>query len=93
MKDTGNGIAVRLIHCKYSQRDGPGARVKDVVEVSSQAVKNARWFWGFDRLVKRMKKRHMARQAQGAGRFFTGNLGLLQKFIRLYEISGMVKSP
>lgn len=38
----GEELVVRLIHCKYSSGDQPGARVADLYEVCGQAQKSAR---------------------------------------------------
>jgi hypothetical protein len=38
----GEELVVRLIHCKYSAGDQPGARVADLYEVCGQAQKSAR---------------------------------------------------
>lgn len=37
------GLLVRLIHCKYSGEDQPGARVDDLYEVCGQAQKSVAW--------------------------------------------------
>jgi len=87
MKDTGDRLVIRLVHCKYSGGDSPGGRIGDVVDVSSQAVKNCRWFWNIDRLAKRMIQRDKDRTAQGYSRFLHGNANILRKVARLSELS------
>jgi superfamily II DNA or RNA helicase len=57
IRENEEGIALRLVHCKYSHSADPGARVADIVEVASQATKNVRWFWSFSRLRDRMLSR------------------------------------
>jgi superfamily II DNA or RNA helicase len=86
IKEQGDGLVLRMLHCKYSDTDKAGARTKDVVEVSSQAVKNHYWFWSLTNLKNRMTKRHHERQQKGASRYFHGSHGELLKYARLSEI-------
>ncbi len=37
------GLLVRLVHCKYSRGETPGARVADLYEVCGQAQKSIMW--------------------------------------------------
>jgi superfamily II DNA or RNA helicase len=90
IKDTGDRITIRLVHCKYSGADAPGARINDIVEVSSQAVKTCRWFHDIKRLARRMVQRDSDRTRAGQGRFITGTSPILQKCIRIAEISSHV---
>lgn len=87
VRDVGNQLTIRLVHCKYSAADDAGARVKDVVEVSSQAVKNAAWFWNMERLGKRMFLRNRDRTTTGFSRFISGSPDLMKKVLRLTELS------
>lgn len=36
-------LIIRLVHCKYSHGDAPGARVADLYEVCGQAQKSIMW--------------------------------------------------
>ncbi|RKO21849.1 DEAD/DEAH box helicase [Pseudarthrobacter phenanthrenivorans] len=38
-----SGLAIRLVHCKYSHGEAPGARVADLYEVCGQAQKSVMW--------------------------------------------------
>lgn len=38
-----DGLLVRLIHCKYSAENDPGARIDDLYEVCGQAQKSVAW--------------------------------------------------
>jgi len=76
LKETPEAIYLTLVHCKFSGKPDPGARVKDVVEVASQAVRSATWRGNFERL-----HRHMIARAKLSGsgsaarnRFVTGSL-------------------
>jgi len=37
------GLLIRLVHCKYSHGDSPGARVEDLYEVCGQTQKSIMW--------------------------------------------------
>ncbi len=91
IKEEDDALLVRLLHCKYSAEDTAGGRVKDIIEVTSQAVKNAHWFWSIERLADRMQKRHQDRNAEGAGRFFKGSPQDLKKLLRLHRISRKIR--
>lgn len=51
-------IRLVLAHCKFSGGQTPGERVKDVVEVCSQAVRSAKWKWRFKDLVQHINNRN-----------------------------------
>lgn len=87
IRDIDNQLTIRLLHCKYSGADIAGARIKDVVEVTSQAVKNAPWFWNMERLGKRMFLRNRDRSSAGFPRFISGTPNLMKKVLRLTELS------
>jgi superfamily II DNA or RNA helicase len=53
-------IKLVLVHCKFAGGATPGARVKDVVEVSSQAVRSVRWIGKFPQLMQHLKTRNEA---------------------------------
>jgi superfamily II DNA or RNA helicase len=86
LREEEQGLCLRLMHCKYSAGDDPGARDIDVVEVSSQAVKNVPWMWDLNHLNARMNKREMDRLTQGQTRFFHGDLMTLKKIARISNI-------
>lgn len=91
IKDAGERIIFRLVHCKYSTNDNPGTRIDDIIEVSSQAVKTCRWLHDIKRLAKRMFQRNRDRTQLGQPRFIAGNPALLQKFIRIIELSSHIE--
>ncbi len=91
LKDLQRGLAIRLVHCKYSHGDDAGARVSDIVEVTSQAVKNVKWFWNTKHLQKRMIHRYSTGKAVGRDRFEHGSLTALRKLIRIAELAGVVQ--
>lgn len=60
-------IRLVLVHCKFAGGRTPGERVKDVVEVCSQAVRSAKWKWRFKDLGQHIGARNL-RLAAGAAR-------------------------
>lgn len=59
-----NHIRLVLVHCKFSGAAEEGKRVKDVVEVASQAVRSARRPGKFNALIKHIEIRHSRRRTQ-----------------------------
>ncbi|MCG8323626.1 MAG: DEAD/DEAH box helicase family protein [Cytophagales bacterium] len=90
IKEESDIIKLVLIHCKFSGDSKTGKRVKDIVEVSSQAVRSARWPGKPKELIKHIKireKRHLNNPNRSG--FLAGDSGLLnslQKSIRFKEI-------
>lgn len=74
VRDDPGEILVRLVHCKFSGKSIPGRRVKDAVEVCSQAVRSSRWVWRFSELCKRLLKREASLTRAGSTtRFHAGD--------------------
>lgn len=68
-------IEILLVHCKFSSEDAPGARIKDLYEVSGQAQKSIIWKHnGFSKLVDHMKRREERWRLNGHSRFIKGGL-------------------
>ncbi|ABE62785.1 type III restriction enzyme, res subunit [Nitrobacter hamburgensis X14] len=84
LKETDEHIRLVLVHCKFSGGLTEGKRVKDVVEVSSQAVRSAVWRGNFNSLNRHM----LARQKlTGSGnvnrsRFIVGNNTVLSSIVK-----------
>ncbi|MGY4595654.1 superfamily II DNA or RNA helicase [Bradyrhizobium sp. GM22.5] len=76
LKEEGDHIRMVLAHCKFSGAPTEGSRVKDVVEVTSQAVRSAVWRGNFDRLYRHLLVRQKVKGSgvQGRSRFIVGNL-------------------
>ncbi|MDP3849630.1 MAG: DEAD/DEAH box helicase family protein [Luteolibacter sp.] len=85
IREEEDSLVIRLLHCKYSSSDDPGGRVKDITEVTSQAVKNFDWLWHVDKLAERMLQRHNDRNQRGASRFYRGSPIMLRKLVRLHR--------
>lgn len=83
LKDEGEYISLVLIHCKYSQKEKSGARYSDVVEVSSQAVRSARWPGKFKELIGHIRTREKRHGNSGERTgFFVGSVRDLTTFER-----------
>jgi hypothetical protein len=80
-------IRLVLAHCKYSGDADAGQRVKDVVEVASQAIRSSRWVWRFEQLCTHLQNREGARLKKGgATRFLQGDMKMLRRFAPLSRI-------
>jgi len=72
-KEETDHIKLALIHCKFSGSGSAGKRVKDVVEVSSQAIRSAKWPGRFKRLIRHLKSRNTNKvRSQGRNLFLHG---------------------
>ena len=76
LRETGDAVGLVLVHCKYSGRPDPGERVKDVVEVSSQAIRSASWRGNFDRLHRHMiaRSKLVGNGTPARSRFLAGSI-------------------
>lgn len=75
-----NVVEIRLCHCKYSSKDEPGARLKDLYEVSGQALKSVQFCHKPKRFIRNMVNRERRRRDRGEpSRFERGTLGLLRQ--------------
>ncbi len=84
LKEEENHIRLALVHCKFTRGTTPGSRVKDVMEVSSQAVRSAKWKWKFKDLCRHILTREKNLQGQGRStRFLRGRNADLNNFIRM----------
>jgi superfamily II DNA or RNA helicase len=87
MKLEDDRIRVVFVHCKFAGGATPGERVKDVVEVSSQAVRSTKWNARFNQLVQHIKKRDEAlKTAARPTRFVVGSAAELNQFVKLCRI-------
>jgi hypothetical protein len=83
LKEEADTIQLALVHCKFSQGANPGERVKDVVEVCSQAVKSNRWTWKFSKLCDHIGYRQ-SKLSRGncPTRFVVGSMNRLNQIRR-----------
>lgn len=85
-KNEPDHIRLVLLHCKFTTATTPGERVKDVVEVSSQAVRSAKWKWKFRDLCKHLNDREKQTLSSTSGRttrFLEGQSSDLNKYLKL----------
>lgn len=90
IKNKDSHIELVLLHCKYSKGKTSGARVADVVEVCSQAVRSYKWknkeLLLFDHLQHRYEK---TKKNSSKNRFFKGTLNdliYLRSLLRKKEV-------
>lgn len=83
MKEEPDHIHLALVHCKFSGGASPGERVKDVVEVASQAVRSAKWKWKFKDLCRHIQTREKNLSvANYPTRFLAGRAADLSRFLK-----------
>src|SRR6185503_5469995 len=90
MREEGEWIRVALVHCKFSGGADPGRRVKDVVEVASQAVRSAKWKWRFRELCRHLTHREKLLKSDARpSRFIVGDSRALNRLSRLNRFKGV----
>jgi superfamily II DNA or RNA helicase len=84
LKEEADHIQLALVHCKFSGGADPGERVKDVVEVCSQAVRSAKWKWKFRDLCRHIvgREKRMSTDARPT-RFLAGHPSDLNRFLKV----------
>ena len=84
LKEEHDHIRLALVHCKFSGGDTPGERVKDVVEVCSQAVRSAKWKWKFRDLCRHItgREKRLAKDNR-LSRFLSGRPADLNRFVKI----------
>jgi hypothetical protein len=84
MKEEDDHIRLALIHCKFASGSAVGTRVKDVVEVSSQAVRSAKWKWKFKDLCRHISTREKKLSTDvRKTRFLKGGTKELNRFVKV----------
>lgn len=84
LKEEVDHIRLAMIHCKFSGAGAAGGRVKDVVEVCSQAVRSAKWKWRFKDLVRHLIGRaKLTTPEQERSRFLRGGPHDLNRLIKM----------
>ncbi|MDH1659877.1 DEAD/DEAH box helicase family protein [Stenotrophomonas sp. GD03777] len=83
LKEEDDSIRLALIHCKFSGNAAAGERIKDVVEVCSQAIRSAKWKWRFADLGKHLLHREdRLRLENRLTRFLEGGAVDLNRIVR-----------
>lgn len=84
MKEHSDHIQLVFVHCKYAGGKNAGERVKDVVEVCSQAVRCAKWNGRFAQLCQHLASRNETLKTEGrSSRFLAGSTRSLSELRRL----------
>ncbi len=77
-------ITLVLAHCKFSSDVKAGARVEDIVEVSSQSIRSAKWAGKFKELCKHIQNRNERRDKTGGKNFvLKGNLSDVNRLLKV----------
>ncbi len=84
LREDDDAIRLALVHCKFSGGARGGERVKDVVEVCSQAVRSARWKYRFKDLCRHItsREKRLAKEYRPT-RFLAGGLGTVNRYVRV----------
>lgn len=84
IKEEATHISLILAHCKFSADAKAGARVEDIVEVSSQAIRSAKWAGKFKELCKHIQNRNERRDKTGGKNFvLRGNLSDVNRLLKV----------
>lgn len=82
-KEEDDHIRLSLVHCKFTKGTTAGERVSDVVEVSSQAVRSAKWKWKFKDLCRHVLEREKKLSGGRTTRFLKGVGSDMNRFVKL----------
>lgn len=83
MKEEDEEIRLALVHCKFTTEADAGGRLKDIIEVCSQAIRSGKWIGQFKRLCKHVADREKRlRNNNRPTRFLTGDLPSLNSILR-----------
>lgn len=86
LRELSDTIELSLIHCKFAGGESAGERVKDIVEVCSQAIRSAKWKWKFKELCKHIVRRENTLAKNGRStRFLSGDASEVNRFLRLHR--------
>lgn len=82
MRRTEDELEVMFVHCKYSTKPTPGARIEDLYDVCGQAMKMNRAKAMPELLARRLLRREQNRQERGASGLVVGTPELLTAIVR-----------
>jgi superfamily II DNA or RNA helicase len=87
LKEEDEFIRLALIHCKFTTAAEAGERIKDVIEVCSQAIRSAKWKWKFQDLTRHIigREKRLATDSIPT-RFIKGTSSQLSKFAKMSKI-------
>lgn len=83
-KEEEDYIRLALVHCKFSGGADAGERVKDVVEVGSQAVRSSKWKWKFKDLCRHVidREKRLTNDVRQT-RFLAGRPSDMNKYVKM----------
>lgn len=83
IKELDEYIQIKFVHCKFSGKKRDGKRIKDVIEVCSQAIKSSRWIWKFKALCSHLSSRESKLKVKGMKtRYLKGDDSVLKSLIK-----------
>lgn len=87
LKEEDDYIRLVLVHCKFTTGNEPGERIKDIVEVCSQAIRSSKWKWKFQDLCRHIisREKRLAKDYRPT-RFISGAANDMNKFLRINKI-------
>jgi superfamily II DNA or RNA helicase len=84
LREDADAIRLALVHCKFSGGATAGERVKDIMEVCSQAVRSAKWKYKFKDLCRHIagREKRLAKDYRPS-RFLVGGLQDVNRYLRV----------
>ncbi len=83
LKEEKDCIRLALVHCKFTSAKTAGKRIDDIVVVSSQAVRSAKWKWKFRDLCRHIIEREKRCSNKRSTRFLKGKGSDINKFVKI----------
>jgi superfamily II DNA or RNA helicase len=77
LKREDEDLLIHLVHCKYSKKVDPGARVGDLYEVCGQAQRSTHHRQHVNEMLRNLIRRESNREEKGADGFLVGDSELL----------------
>lgn len=90
LKEFPDRVELALVHCKFSASAEPGERLKDVVEVCSQAVRSAKWVWRTRDLLAHVLRRGRNRAKKGRNAYLRGSASAVGRFQQAIKAKRLV---
>lgn len=90
MNEEQDHIKLALVHCKFAGGAEAGERVKDVVEVCSQATRSAKWKWKFNDLCRHIISRYERLSTGRPSRFLAGSVSDINRIAKASRLKEVV---
>ncbi|AYF98117.1 DEAD/DEAH box helicase [Protaetiibacter intestinalis] len=82
VREVDDALVVRLVHCKFSSADTPGARLDDLYELAGQGQRSAGWRRNVGHMVAQLIRRERNRAKRGRSGLIHGTI---EDLVRLSE--------